>query len=92
MSLVFGTIGGSTGSACNCVGKQPGMPACPCMMRNFIQRDGRWVRQEQDFGPVQQNEPDRFPLKVATRGCVCPPGAEATCRGPLCPRQPHTPA
>lgn len=21
-------------------------------------------------------------------GCVCPPGSEATCRGPLCPRNP----
>lgn len=22
------------------------------------------------------------------RGCVCPPGSEATCKGALCPRQP----
>ena len=25
---------------------------------------------------------------LAQRGCVCPPGSEATCRGPMCPRQP----
>ena len=24
----------------------------------------------------------------APAGCVCPPGAEAGCRGPFCPRQP----
>lgn len=24
---------------------------------------------------------------TATQGCVCPPGAERTCQGPLCPRQ-----
>lgn len=23
-----------------------------------------------------------------SQGCVCPPGAEKTCRGPLCPRRP----
>jgi hypothetical protein len=21
------------------------------------------------------------------QGCICPPGAEATCQGPLCPRR-----
>lgn len=25
---------------------------------------------------------------TVTMGCVCPPGAERTCRGNLCPRQP----
>jgi hypothetical protein len=25
-------------------------------------------------------------------GCVCPVGAEATCKGPLCPRRPIGPA
>lgn len=24
----------------------------------------------------------------AARGCICPPGAEATCRGIMCPRTP----
>lgn len=23
-----------------------------------------------------------------TQGCICPPGSERTCRGPMCPRQP----
>jgi hypothetical protein len=25
---------------------------------------------------------------LAGHGCICPPGAEATCKGPLCPRRP----
>lgn len=24
----------------------------------------------------------------SARGCICPPGAEATCRGIMCPRTP----
>lgn len=85
--ISFGTIGGSTGSSCACTGRQPGMPACPCLMRNFIQRDGHWVRKEQDFGPIMP-DPETRVIGSRPHGCVCPPGAEATCKGPLCPRQP----
>ncbi|QUT07965.1 hypothetical protein KFK14_11565 [Sphingobium phenoxybenzoativorans] len=38
---------------CNCVGPQNGQPRCPCMMRNVIQRDGRWIELERDLGPVR---------------------------------------
>ena len=27
------------------------------------------------------------PLQLASRGCICPPGAEATCQGWQCPRR-----
>lgn len=30
----------------------------------------------------------RAALKAKPRGCICPPGAEATCRGWDCPRNP----
>lgn len=33
-----------------------------------------------------------FVGKVAAHGCICPPGAEATCKGALCPRRPIGPA
>lgn len=56
----------SNGRACNCMGAQPGMPACPCMMPNFIQRDGRWVRKERDFGPIANDPVDRFTLNALT--------------------------
>ncbi len=38
--------------ACNCIGPQRGEPLCPCQMRGIIQRDGRYIRPEQDLGPV----------------------------------------
>lgn len=28
------------------------------------------------------------PPSLTLRGCVCPPGSEATCQGPTCPRKP----
>ena len=37
---------------CNCIGPQRGEPRCPCMMRNVIKRDGRWIQIEQDLGPA----------------------------------------
>ena len=71
--------------ACNCIGPQNGEPYCPCMMRNVVERDGRWVRPETDLGPVN---PQPQPIASPVRGCVCPVGAEKTCKGVLCPRQP----
>jgi len=38
--------------ACNCIGPQNGQPLCPCQMRGVVERDGRYVRPEQDLGPV----------------------------------------
>lgn len=38
--------------ACSCIGPQNGEPRCPCMMRNVVQRDGRWIELERDLGPV----------------------------------------
>jgi hypothetical protein len=37
---------------CNCIGPQDGKPLCPCLMRGIIERDGRYIRPEQDLGPV----------------------------------------
>jgi hypothetical protein len=36
-----------------------------------------------------QNKPN-CPAKVSHKphGCICPPTAEQTCQGPLCPRKP----
>lgn len=42
--------------SCNCIGPQNGEPLCPCMMRGISQKNGRWVRPEQDLGPVQTQE------------------------------------
>lgn len=68
---------------CNCVGPQNGQPRCPCMMRYVTTRDGRWIEPERDLGPVGPN----VALPTMSIGCVCPPGAELTCRGILCPRR-----
>lgn len=38
--------------ACNCIGPQKGQPLCPCQMRGVMVKDGRYVRPEQDLGPV----------------------------------------
>ena len=54
--------------ACNCIGPQNGEPLCPCMMRGVIKRDGRYIRPEQDLGPV----PDTiFGVPVVVRN-FCP--------------------
>lgn len=47
---------GVPGDSCHCVGPQPGYPLCPCQMRGLIQRDGRWIRPEQDLGPIIEKE------------------------------------
>lgn len=39
--------------ACFCTGPKPGMPACPCRMRNMTKVEGRWVEMI-DHGPVQE--------------------------------------
>lgn len=39
-------------TACGCIGPQRSEPLCPCAMRSVIQRDGRWIKVEQDLGPV----------------------------------------
>lgn len=33
------------------------------------------------FGPAYSGP-------LVQQGCICPPGSEATCRGPMCPRRP----
>ncbi len=40
-------------TSCACVGPKNGEPLCPCMMRGVRQRNGRWIRPEQDLGPVR---------------------------------------
>lgn len=43
-------------SACFCIGPQNGEPLCPCEMKGLIKRNGRWIRSEQDLGPVRDPE------------------------------------
>lgn len=38
---------------CHCIGPQYGQPACPCAMRGLIIRNGRYIKPEQDMGPVK---------------------------------------
>jgi hypothetical protein len=57
---------------CACLGPQNGEPLCPCQMR---------AARRHDVGRVVFNP-------APPRGCICPPGAEKTCRGAGCPRQP----
>jgi hypothetical protein len=71
---------------CNCMGPQNGQPKCPCQMRNVIQRDGRWIERERDLGPV--SPAPRVNVPLGAQGCICPPGAERTCAGGMCPRKP----
>lgn len=33
-----------------------------------------------------------FMASAKALGCICPPGSEKTCQGPLCPRRPVQPA
>jgi hypothetical protein len=37
---------------CNCVGPQGGRPRCPCLMRDLVIRNGRYIQPERDLGPV----------------------------------------
>lgn len=56
------------------MGPQNGEPECPCKMRERRERQPDYLK------PI---------LSDATpRGCVCPIGAEAICRGLACPRNP----
>lgn len=75
-------------NACNCVGPQYGQPHCPCQMRGLYQRDGKWVEPERVVGDVVPTFYRPGHGSIASHGCVCPPGAEKTCAGPLCPRKP----
>jgi hypothetical protein len=51
VKLTAGTTRQQT-TICGCVGPQNGEPLCPCQMRGIIVRDGRYIRPEQDLGPV----------------------------------------
>jgi hypothetical protein len=74
--------------ACNCIGPQNGQPRCPCMMRGLIQRDGYWVEPERRVGEVVPTYHWPQPgVGIPMRGCVCPIGAEITCKGAMCPRR-----
>jgi hypothetical protein len=46
------SVGKMNTQSCNCVGRRPGFPKCPCMMVGLIERDGRWIEPEKDLGPV----------------------------------------
>ena len=69
----------SISHACNCIGPQNGQPKCPCMMRNVIERDGRYIQREVDLGPVvNPYEPETNCLwngmdktKPASLSCPC---------------------
>lgn len=59
---------------CACMGPQNGQPLCPCRMRAADE----YRRKYPEMQPQQ------------SRGCICPPGAEATCQGWNCPRRAQT--
>lgn len=42
-------------NSCYCIGPQNGQPLCPCMMKGLIVRNGRYIRPEEDLGPVEQD-------------------------------------
>lgn len=65
---------------CACLGPQNGEPLCPCLMRAARQHLG--VQQYAPM-PFQQGAVVVSPV----HGCVCPVGAEKTCRGLACPRR-----
>lgn len=64
-------------SSCACMGPQNGEPECPCRMRARKER--------QSWTPEYLR-----PLFTETKphGCVCPIGAEVSCQGLGCPRNP----
>lgn len=45
--------------SCFCVGPQDGDPVCPCMMKNLIIRNGRYIK-EIDMGPVKQTDLEKI--------------------------------
>ena len=84
------TASDSLSSACACIGPRNGEPYCRCKMRHLMVWNGRYV---QDMGPVHPvASPARPSWTPTVAGCVCPPGAEATCKGMLCPRHSIGPA
>ena len=50
----------NTSHVCACIGPQNGEPRCPCVMRGVVQRNGRWVKPEQDLGPVRKGIDEVF--------------------------------
>lgn len=84
MTIGYAISGPGTARACNCIGPQNGEPLCPCAMRGVVKRNDRWIRVEHDLGPVVGHG---TPLAPTNHGCICPAGAEKTCRGAMCPRK-----
>jgi len=50
---MMNSINGTEMTPCNCIGRQGNEPYCPRTMHNrgIINRDGRWIELERDFGP-----------------------------------------
>jgi hypothetical protein len=71
---IIGAISSTFTQSCNCMGPRNGEPKCPCMMRNVIQRDGRWIQKEVDLGPIRPvpqtwvMRPDGRPTAVSADG------------------------
>lgn len=59
-------------------------PHCACQPGN--QHPG-WQPLPAPTHPYQPQLPAYIPAPQP-RGCICPPGSEATCKGDHCPRQP----
>ena len=51
---------GNACHACNCIELQRNEPKCPCLMRNIIECEGRWIQKEVDLGPVVPEIEDIF--------------------------------
>ena len=54
------------------------------------ERDDYMRRQEADHELLRMRNygPRHHTTPASQQGCICPAGAEKSCRGPLCPRQP----
>lgn len=49
-------------SSCYCIGRQRGEPFCPCEMqrRGIVNRNGRWIEPEHDYGEVKAEIPTKL--------------------------------
>lgn len=61
-------------------------PCCVCGARNYASSMGGasiCPRCDAGLPPLPPT-----PMMMQAHGCICPPGSEKTCQGPLCPRRP----
>jgi hypothetical protein len=60
------------------------------MSKNDLCDRERQLKREKELADAIEVLTRNRPANSMPRGCVCPPGAEATCQGFACPRKPLT--